>query len=224
MFATMGALAALHRVEELGRGQVVDAAIYESVLGVMESVIPEYAIAGFIRERTGSVLPNVAPSNAYPTADGQMVLIAANQDTVFRRLCEAMGRPELAGDARYADHVARGEHQAELDEVIARWTGGITSDRLIEVMNEHSVVVGRIYRAPEMLADPHFAARRSIVHLPHPDFGDFPMQNVFPRFSDTPGEVAWVGPELGAHNEEIYLGLLGMTGAELDGLRADGIV
>ena len=120
-FACLGALCALHARERTGRGQVVDSAIYEAVLGVMESLIPEYAVAGYIRERTGAILPNVAPSNVYPTADGQMVIIAANQDTVFRRLAEAMGRPDLATDERYATHVARGAHQAELDELITAW-------------------------------------------------------------------------------------------------------
>ena len=115
LFATVGALAALHRARETGQGQVVDAAIYESVFAIMESLVPEYALADFIRERTGSFLPNVAPSNIYPTADDQWILIAANQDSLFRRLGEAMGRPGLADDPRFVDHTARGDHQAQLD-------------------------------------------------------------------------------------------------------------
>ena len=224
MFAALGALAALHHVDQTGKGQVVDSAIYESVLAVMESMVPEYAIAGFIRERTGSFLPNVAPSNVFPTADDQLVVIAANQDSVFSRLCDAMGRPELASDPRYVDHIARGDNQAELDALIGEWTATIPSAELIDLLNEHSVVVGRIYRAPEMLDDPHFQARESIVNVPHPEFGDFPMQNVFPRMSETQGEVAWVGPELGAHNEEIFSGMLGMTEAEIAELSDEGII
>ena len=127
-FACVGALCALHARERTGRGQVVDSAIYEAVLGVMESLIPEYAVAGYIRERSGAIIPNVAPSNVYPTADGQMVIIAANQDTVFGRLADAMGRSDLAGDERYATHVARGAHQAELDELIAAWTAGLDAE------------------------------------------------------------------------------------------------
>ena len=159
LFACIGGLMALHARERTGRGQVVDAALYESVLAVMESLISEYDTTGYIRERTGGVLPNIAPSNAYPTADGLMILIAANQDTVFRRLCDAMGRAELATDPRYSTHLARGDHQQELDDLIAAWTATLDAQTLREILVAHSVPNGWIYRAPEMLADPHFAAR-----------------------------------------------------------------
>ena len=223
-FACVGSLCALHARERTGRGQVVDSAIYEAVLGVMESLIPEYAVTGYVRERTGAILPNVAPSNVYPTADGQMVIIAANQDTVFGRLAGAMGRPDLATDERYATHVTRGARQGELDELIAAWTAGLDAEELNEVLLAHDVPTGEIYRAPEMLRDPHFAAREAIVRLAHPDFGELPMQNVVPKLSNTPGEVRWVGPDLGAHNEEILSGLVGLSAAELAELVTAGIV
>ena len=223
-FACVGALCALHARERTGRGQVVDSAIYEAVLGVMESLIPEYAVAGYIRERSGAIIPNVAPSNVYPTADEQMVIIAANQDTVFGRLAEAMDRPDLASDERYATHVARGAHQDELDELIAAWTAGLDAEELNEVLLQHGVPTGHIYRAPEMLRDPHFAAREAIVRLTHPEIGEVPMQNVVPKLSETPGRLKWPGPELGAHNEEILTGLLGLDSDELADLAADGIV
>lgn len=207
----MGALAALHARKHTGRGQVVDSAIFEAVLAYMESLIPEYDVAGHIRERTGSVLPNVAPSNVYPTADDQMVLIAANQDTVFRRLTEAMARPQLAEDPRYATHSARGANMEELDDLIADWSRTIPAEDLLELMEEHAVPAGKIYRAPDMLEDPHFQARESIVTVPHPDFGDFRMQAVFPRLSATPGSIRWVGPTLGEHNDEILRGMLAMS-------------
>jgi formyl-CoA transferase len=213
MAGTMGAigtLVALHARERTGRGQVVDSAIFEAVLSYMESMIPEYQIAGYIRERTGAILPNVAPSNVYPTADDQMVLIAANQDAVFRRLTDAMDRPELAEDPRYATHSARGQSQQELDDLIAEWTRTMSSDVVLELMETHAVPAGRIYRAPEMLEDPHFAARESIVRLQHRDFGEFPLQNVAPKLSDTPGKVRWLGPELGEHNQEILGDMLGL--------------
>jgi len=208
--AAIGTLVALHARERTGRGQVVDSAIFEAVLSYMESMIPEYQIAGYIRERTGAILPNVAPSNVYPTADDQMVLIAANQDAVFRRLTDAMDRPELAEDPRYATHSARGQSQQELDDLIAEWTRTMSSDVVLELMETHAVPAGRIYRAPEMLEDPHFAARESIVRLQHRDFGEFPLQNVAPKLSDTPGQVRWLGPELGEHNQEILGDLLGL--------------
>ena len=224
LFATVGALAALHRAQQTGQGQVVDAAIYESVLAIMESLVPEYALADFIRERTGSFLPNVAPSNIYPTADGQWVLIAANQDSLFRRLAEAMGRPGLADDPRFTDHTARGDHQAELDALIGGWTATLHAHELLATMERHEVAAGRIYRAPEMLADPHFAARDAIVEVPHGDRDRFPMQNVFPKLSDTPGEIRWAGPELGAHTREVLAQRLGLSDSELDALAADGVV
>ena len=217
----MGALAALHARRRTGRGQVVDSAIFEAVLAYMESLIPEYDIAGYIRERTGSVLPNVAPSNVYPTSDGQMILIAANQDTVFRRLAAAMGRPGLAEDPRYATHSARGEAMEELDELITAWSQTLDAEAVLALMHEHGVPAGRIYRAPEMLEDPHFSSRESIVTVPHPDIGDFRMQNVFPRLSETPGSVRWVGPGLGEHNDEILKDLLGLSDEAISAAQAD---
>ncbi len=219
MFACVGTLSALHARERTGRGQIVDSAIYEAVLGIMESLIPEYAVTGYIRERTGAVLPNVAPSNIYPTRDGLMVLIAANQDTVFARLAVAMRQPGLARDTRYATHTARGDNQEELDTLIARWTATLDAAPLHELLLEHSIPTGRIYRAPEMLADPHFTAREAIVRVPHAVFGELPMQGVFPKLSDTPGSVRWAGPTLGEHTDEILATVLGRTPAEIQTLR-----
>jgi formyl-CoA transferase len=222
-FACIGCLVALHHRERTGKGQIVDSALYEAVLGVMESLIPEYTVSGYIRPRTGSILPNVAPANAYPTKDGEH-LISGNQDTVWRRLAVAMGRPELGEDERFATHNARGAHQAELDELIAAWTRTMTSQELEDLLNEHGVPNGKIYTAPDMLADAHFKAREAIVTLTHPQLGDFPMQNVVPKLSDTPGEIRWVGPELGEHTDEVLGELLGIHGDELAALRADDIV
>jgi formyl-CoA transferase len=221
--ACLGAVMALHRRHLTGRGQVVDSAIYEAVLAMMESTVPEYSEAGFVRERTGAVLPNVAPSNVYPTADGD-ILIAANQDSVFGRLCEAMGRPDLARDPRYATHTARGRHQAELDALIADWTRGFAAAELDALMEAHGVPAGKIYKAPDMLDDPHFRAREAIVRVEHPEFANIWMQNVFPRLSDTPGRIAWAGEPLGAHNDEIYGGLLGKSDDEIAALRARGVI
>jgi formyl-CoA transferase len=224
MFATIGALSALHARSFTGRGQVVDCAIYEAVLGIMESLVTEYDVAGFIRERTGSILPNVAPSNVYPTADGNLIVIGANQDTVFRRLAAAMDQPDLGEDERFASHGSRGEHQQELDRIISEWTMALPADGLIDRLRAAGVPVGRIYRAPDMLVDPHFEARQSIVRVPHPKFGELAMQNVTPRLSGTPGRIEWCGPELGEHNHDVYRGLLGLSGSALDELRETGVV
>ena len=223
-FATLGTLIALRQRERTGRGQVVDSAIYEAVLAMMESLIPEYAIAGYQRERTGSILPNVAPSNAYPTADGEMVLIAANQDTVFARLARVMGQPGLAEDERFATHGARGAHQEELDGLIAAWSATIPADDLLALLHDGAVPAGRVFQAKDLLADPHVAAREAIVRLAHPEFDELPMQNVVPRLSSSPGAVRHVGPALGEHTEEVLRGVLGLDDQELADLREAGVV
>ena len=221
--ACLGALMAVHARQRTGEGQVVDSAIYEAVLAMMESLIPEYTETGYVRERTGAILPKVAPSNAYPTADGE-VLIGANQDTVFRRLCIAMGRPELADDPKYADHFARGDRQQELDDLIAEWTCRLTTQETLDLMEEHAVPAGRIFKAPDMLADPHYAARESIVEVNHPVYKKLFMQNTFPKLSDTPGGVQWAGPELGQHNKEVYEDMLGIASSRLKELKAAGVI
>jgi len=208
-FACVGALSALHHRERTGEGQIVDSALYEAVLNMMESLITEYTQADYIRERQGSILPNVAPSNVYPTKDGLDFLIAANQDTVFKRLAEAMGEPELATDERYATHMARGKHQQLLDDHIGEWSCNKTADELTAIMDEHGIPAGKIYRAPEMLEDPHFKARNAIIKTMHPEFGELLMQNVAPKLSATPGSVRLPAPELGQHNADVYKGILG---------------
>ena len=203
---------------------MIDAALYESVLAVMESLLTEYHVAGFIRERTGSLIPNIAPANIYPTAGEGLHLISGNQDTVWCRLAEAMGRPELATDVRYATHLGRGQNQAELDGLIAEWTIDYTSDELHTLLKEHGVPNSQMYRAPEMLADEHFAARDSIKWIDSHDFGEIPMQNVVPKLSDTPGEVRWSGPTLGQHNLEVLRDILHLDDDAIDQLVAEGIV
>ena len=222
-YGCLGALAALRHRDQTGQGQVVDSAIYEAVLQVMESLVPDYSVMGYVRERSGSILPGLAPSNVYRCVDGDL-LIAANQDTVFRRLCQAMARPELAQDARYATHTARGEHQTELDALIGAWTSTRTVDDLEALFEASGVPSGRIFRAPEMLADPQFAAREAIVEMPHPTWGSIKMQNVFPKLSATPGAVRTPAPLTpGQDNAEVY-GALGVTAAQMEDLRARGVI
>ncbi|GAA0565330.1 CoA transferase [Paractinoplanes ferrugineus] len=223
-YATIGTLVAVHNRTRTGRGQVVDSAIYEAVLAMMESLLPEWAVAGYQRERTGAVLPNVSPSNVYPTGDGDLILIAANQDSVFGRLANVMGAAHLAQDPRYATHSARGTAMAELDVLIAEWTSTRNADELLTELHGGGVPAGRIFRAKDMFADPHFQAREAIVNVPHPDFGEIPMQNATPRLSETPGAVRTAGPSLGEHNDEIYGGLLGLNETERALLRQTGII
>ena len=216
-YGCMGALAALRHRDLTGEGQVVDISLYEAVLQVMESLVPEYVMSGYVRERSGSALPGIAPSNVYQCADGDF-LIAANQDSVFARLCKAIGRPELARDDDYATHVARGRNQTALDALIGEWTRGRTVEEVEALMLEHSIPAGRIYRAPEMLEDPHFAAREALVDVPHPRWTGLKMQNVFPKLSRTPGAIRSIAPQtVGQDNAAIY-GELGLSDEDIAGL------
>ena len=219
LHAVIGVMMALHHRERTGRGQMIDAALYESVLSVMENLVTEYDLTGYVRERSGSVLPGIAPSNVYPCANGESLLIGGNGDAVFARLAATMGREDLAADPRYATHAARGENQAELDSIVSAWTRNWPLPELLALLEANGVPCGRIFRAKDMLEDPQFAARQSIVEVDHPVFGKVKMQNAFPRLSETPGGVRWPGPPLGAHTREVLEGL-GVDAARLADLTA----
>jgi crotonobetainyl-CoA:carnitine CoA-transferase CaiB-like acyl-CoA transferase len=220
-YACLGTMMALHHRDKTGRGQVVDSAIYEAVFAMMESLITEYQVSGYIRERTGAILPKVAPSNIYNTSDG-MVIIGANQDTVFGRLAKAVGHAEWSEDPRYSNHNSRGENQEELDNKISEWTTQRTSKEVLAIMDENGVPSGKLFRAPEMLEDPHFKAREAIVGVPYPEVGELKMQNAIPKLSETPGSVRWAGPELGEHNQEVYGDLLGFSDEKIKELKDSG--
>ena len=223
-YACMGALAALHHREKTGEGQIIDASIYESVLTVMEATIPEYTVSNYIRKRSGSILPSIAPSNIYNCKNGSIV-IGANQDTVFKRLCQAMGQPELVEDKRFSDHVSRGENQNTLDGLIDEWCSTRDVDDVDGIMHDFSIPSGKVYRTPEMLDDPHFIEREAIVDVPNEKWPDLKMQNVFPKMSKSQGRVRWTGvEELGAHNEEVYGSLLNLTKDEMQQLKDKSII
>ena len=224
-FGALGALTALyHRDAHGGQGQVVDVGIYEAVLALMESTIPEYELAGQVRGRTGSVLPFVAPSNIYPTKEEDYVLIAANADNVFVRLSEAIGHPDWPEDERYATHHARGENMQELDAMISDWTSERGVEEVLTAMVEAGVPAGKVFTAADMTKDEHYAARENVIKIEDPDIGEFPMQNVVPRLTETPGEVRWTGPKLGEHNEEVYGELLELDADERSDLQERGII
>lgn len=224
MNAAMGIMMALHHRAQTGRGQVVDSAIFESVLHMTESLVSDYDAIGHVRERTGSTLPGLAPSNAYPTADGRDIIIGANQDTVFQRLCEVMGQPELANEPAFATHVARGENAEALDAEIASWTSKYKASVLNELLSEGGVPVGLAYTAKEMFEDDHFAARQSIIRVPDSKGGDLAMQNVFPKLSETPGSVRRLGPSLGADTRDVLHHLLGYDREKIKTLAGHKII
>ena len=201
MFAVIGTLAALHERASSGRGQEVDVAIYEAVAALMESSMVDFEVSGVLRSRSGGSLPGVAPSNAYPTRDGSEVLIAANADNIFARLCTAMGRTDLADDERFASHGARGEHERELDAIVAAWTVTLDAGELLALMRAHSVPAGRVYTAADMVGDEHYLARDMIERHVARTGIETPMLAVVPKFSRTPGSITDVGPTLGEHTD-----------------------
>jgi crotonobetainyl-CoA:carnitine CoA-transferase CaiB-like acyl-CoA transferase len=224
LFAVIGALAAVTERTASGRGQEVDVAIYEAVFALMESSLADFSLGGVLRTRSGSVLPGVAPSNVYPTADGADVVIAANADTVFARLAHAMDEPELAEDPRYRTHQDRGLNMAELDHHISAWSKTLRSDELIARLESHGVPVGQINTAESILRDAHFAAREMILWRQTRDGWDVPMNGVVPKFSRTPGGVEDCGPELGEHTETVLTELAGIGADRFADLRSRGLV
>jgi crotonobetainyl-CoA:carnitine CoA-transferase CaiB-like acyl-CoA transferase len=212
----IGALTALyHRDTQKGvTGQVVDIGIYEAVFKMMESRIPDYKHLGLVRERTGSVLPGVSPSNICPTRDEKYVVIAANADAVFARLTRAMGQPELSVDPRFATHEARGDQMEELDGIISDWSRSHDSKELLDLLSESGVPAGPIYSAAEIIDDPQYWAREMLLNFSDPALGEMVIPGIVPKLSETPGRVNWLGPDLGEHNREIYQNLLGFDDQE----------
>ena len=225
LFAVIGTMAALNERQHSGKGQEVDVAIYEAVFALMESTVADFELGGHIRGRTGSVLPRVAPSNVYPTADGADVLIAGNADAIFRRICEAMNRNDLADDPRYVDHESRGVNQTELDDLIAAWTSELPVEELEVILDTHAIPYGRIFTAPDMLTDPQFAARQLIERYEDEVLGtDVPMAAPVPYFSRTPGRIASTGPELGQHTDKVLSEVAGYSDDQIHQLHSQGII
>lgn len=221
-FAALGTMMALFHREKSGRGQVVDAAIYESVMAFMESLIPEYALGGHTRQRSGGILPRIAPSGAYPCSDG-MVIIGANQDTLFQRLSDMIGT-DWATDARYATHDARGENQLELDKMISAWTRERTMADVLRQCEAHAIPSGPVNTAKEMLVDDHMKARQAIQSVFSPLLGqDVPMQGVFPKLDMTPGAIHTTGPALGQDTGAI-LDVLGYSPEDQAALREQNVI
>ena len=206
-----------------GSGQVVDVAIYESVYNVLESIVPEYDGAGIVREPSGSTLTGIVPTNTYPCADGRYVIIGGNGDSIFKRLMRAAGRDDLADDPRLADNAGRVAHRDEVDDAIARWTRTLDADRVLAILDGADVPAGPIYSVADMVEDPQYNARGLFETV---EAGGEPLKipAITPKLDRTPGATLWPGPELGAHNREVYVGALGLDEAELRSLEEDGIV
>jgi len=227
LFAAQGILSALYWRDALGggRGQVVDVSLMEASFAMLESMVPEYDRLGIVRGPQGTNLKGIAPSNIFRSKDGKWIVIAANADKVFRRLCEAIGRPELADDPRFATHLARGENQDEIEGVIADWARQQNAAEIDRILNEAGVICGPIYTIADIFDDPQFQARDMLVKHVDPEFGEYVGPGIVPKLSETPGAVRWSATwEEGSHNREVYGGLLGLSEDELAELKAEGIV
>ncbi|CAG0988946.1 succinyl-CoA:(S)-malate CoA-transferase subunit B [Burkholderiales bacterium] len=223
LYGVIGALTALEHRRRTGHGQVVDVALHESVFSVMESMLPEFDAFGAVRERTGSILPGIAPTSAYRCSDGSYVLIAANGDSIFRRLAAAMGRDDLANDASLAHNDGRGARQAWLDGEIEAWTSARSPSEVLDAMARAEVPASRIYTVRDIVADPQYAARGMIREIALAGGGTLKVPGVVPKLSATPGGFARGGPRLGEHTREV-LRELGYADDAIDALSRRGVI
>jgi formyl-CoA transferase len=226
MFAVQGILAALYRRDAPGgAGQVVDVSLLESCFSLLESTVPEYDRLGIVRGPGGTGLQGVAPSNIFESADGKRIVIAANADGVFRRLCAVIERPELADDPRFATHLARGENQLEIEEIVAEWARARDAAEIDRVLNDGGVICGPIYTIADIFEDPQFKAREMLLEHVDPEFGEYVGPGIVPKFSGTPCEVRWSATwDEGSHNRDVYGGLLGLSDVELAQLEEEGVL
>ncbi|NNB30873.1 CaiB/BaiF CoA transferase family protein [Pseudomonas fragi] len=224
LWGVIGALMALrHREVNGGQGQVVDVALYEAIFAMMESMVPEFDVFGFIRERTGNIMPGITPSSIHTSQDGKHVQIGANGDAIFKRFMQIIGRDDLANDPALASNDGRDARRDELYGVIDRWVGSLPLATVLEQLAAAQVPASRIFSAEDMFSDPQFLAREMFLQAKLPDGKDFKMPGIVPRLSDTPGSADWVGPQLGEHNHEVLSGL-GYDAAAIASLKQSGAI
>ncbi len=226
LHAALGLLTALYHREHGGdgRGQVVDVAIYEAVFNMMESALPEFDVLGELRERQGSKLSGIVPSNTYECRDGKFIIIGGNGDSIFKRLMRAAGRDDLASDPRLEQNDGRVQHEEEIDRALRDWTSSHTFSEVLVSLEKAQVPAGPIYNMEDIVEDEHFKAREMFETTRLADGTEVKLPNMIPKLTDSPGATRWVGPELGAHNDEVYQDLLGIGSDELEQLRRDGVI
>ena len=226
LYAVIGTLLALRaRNPEIeGKGQLVDVALYESVFSLLEGILPEYDLTGIVRERTGSTLPGIAPSNTYECADGKHVVIGGNGDKIFQRLMVAIGREDLASDPRFSTNQGRADNVEYLDSEIENWTKTLTLKEVQELLDQASVPVGPIYGIKEIVEDEHYKARGMLQEVELPDGMKVLVPGVVPKLSETPGTIEWNGPSLGEHNEEVYTEFMNFSFEQFRELKEKGVI
>lgn len=221
--AALGILLALFERERGGTGQVVDIALFESVFNLLEAVIPEFDATGLVRGPSGSTVTGIVPTNTYQCSDGRYVIIGGNGDSIFKRLMQAAGRPDMADDARLASNAGRVEHEADIDAALTDWCAGLPSEQVLAILEDARVPAGPIYSAADMVADPHFQARGLFEQV---EINGKPLKipAILPRLTGTPGRTQWPGPEVGAHNEDILKRELGLSDEEYAALQQQGVL
>ena len=222
LYGVIGAMMALQHRHASGRGQMVDVALYEAVFSMMESLVPEFDVLGFVRERAGNALPGIVPSNTYPTQDGKFVIIGANNDAIFKRLMNAMGRSDLADDAQLATNAGRVPRTAEIDAAIGAWTAAHDLDVVLKALDGVDVPAAKVYDVADIVSDAQYLARDMIEQHQLPDGKPVKLPGIVPKLSDTPGATEWIGPKLGEHTGEILRGL-GYDTAAQQALKARGV-
>ena len=224
LWAVIGALMALrHREVNQGKGQVVDVALYEAVFAMMESMVPEFDVMGFVRERSGNIMPGITPSSIHTCNDGKAVQIGANGDAIFQRFMRAIGRDDLAEDVSLADNAGRDERRDELYALIDSWAARRTQEEVLAVLNRAEVPASKIYSAADMFKDPQYLAREMFLNATLPDGKAFKMPGIVPKLTETPGSVQWTGPALGEHTHQI-LSQLGYSSKDLERLRKEKVI
>ena len=224
LWGAIGALMALrHKEVNGGAGQVVDVALYEAVFAMMESMVPEFDVFGFVRERTGNIMPGITPSSTHTTKDGKHVTIGANGDAIFKRFMNAIGRPDLANDPTLADNAGRDARRDEIYGLIDDWCAGLDEAEVLATLAAAEVPSSRIYSAADMFADPQFIARQMIESARFPDGKEFKIPGIVPKLTETPGSTEWLGAALGEHTDAV-LTELGYTTARIATLRGDGAI